>query len=157
MFSLPTNSSTATAIALSGASLTFAQNLIVDGNAGTAFVADTVADQLFAVTISGGNASALGRITNTTPSGIAPFQDLTLMGGQTVLVDSSLTAVIGIDNSNGTRSVISDATTGNGVALQSPTGIAYADERDILLVVDRFSFAIFAVEPSSGDRVIISR
>lgn len=160
LFSLPTNGSTATPVTLSGANFTnlvFAQNLIINSDAGTAFVADTVADELFAVTLADGDTTSLGRITNTTPTGIAPFQDVTLMGGQTVLVDSSLASVVGIDNSSGVRSIISGGSTGNGVALQSPTGVAAAGDRNVLLVVDRFSFAVFAVEPSSGDRVIISR
>ncbi len=160
VFSLPTNGSTATPVTLSGANfmgLVFAQNLIIDSDAGTAFVADTVADELFAVTLADGDTTSLGRITDTAPTGTAPFQDVTLMGGQTVLVDSSLASVVGIDNSTGVRTTISGGSTGNGVALQSPTGVATAGDRNVLLVVDRFSFAIFAVEPSSGDRVIISR
>lgn len=160
VFSLPINGSTATPVTLSGANFTnlvFAQNLIIDSDAGTAFVADTAADKLFAVTLAGGATSSLARLTNTTPVDFVPLQDLALMGGQTVLVDSSLTSVVGIDNSTGARTTISGGSTGNGVALQSPTGVATAGDRNVLLVVDRFSFAIFAVEPSSGDRVIISR
>ncbi len=160
VFSLPINGSTATPVTLSGANFTnlvFAQNLIIDSDAGTAFVADTAADKLFAVTLAGGATSSLARLTNTTPVDFVPLQDLTLMGEQTVLVDSSLTSVVGIDNSTGVRTIISGGSTGNGVALQSPTGVAAAGDRNVLLVVDRFSFAIFAVEPISGDRVIISR
>lgn len=160
LFSLPVNSSAATPFALSGTnftSLTFAQNLIIDSEGGSAYVADTAADSLFAVTISGGDTRSLGAIANSSPTGIAPFQDVTLMGDQAVLVDSSLASLISIDTSSATRSIISSDAIGNGTALQDPIGITYAANRTVLLVVDRLSFAVFAVEPSSGDRVIISR
>lgn len=160
LFSLPTSSPTATPFTLSGvgANLNFAQSVAVDSDAGTAFVADTLTDELFAVTLAGGATSSQGRITNTIPEeGLVPFQDLTLMGGQAVLVDSLLASVVAIDNSTGDRIIISGDTTGDGVALQGPSGVAYAPDRNVLLVVDRLSFAVFAVEPTSGDRVIISR
>ncbi len=166
LFSLATTGTTATQFPLSGSSLRFAQNLEVDSDTGTAFVVDskivatdTTADQILAVTLAGGAASSLGSIEgNVTPQeNELPTQDIALMGNEIVVVDSFQGAMFAIDRDSNTRRDISSSTIGNGVALQGPTGVSYVSSRDILLVSDRSSFAIFAVEPISGDRVIISR
>ncbi len=166
LFSLATNGTTATQFPLSGTSLRFAQNIAVDSEAGTAYVVDSkisttdsVADQIIDVTLAGGAASSLGSIEgNVTPQeNELPTQDIAIMGNEIVVVDSFQGAMFAINRDTNARRDISSDATGNGVALQGPTGVSYVNGRNILLVSDRSSFAIFAVEPGSGDRVIISR
>lgn len=166
LFSLPTSAGTASQVALSGSSLRFAPNLVVDSEAGTAFIVDSKldindanADQLLAVTLAGGATSSLGSIEGAVPpqENELPNQDITLLGNEIVAVDSFQRAMFAIDRETNLRREISGDAVGNGPALQGPTGVSYASGRNILLVADRSSFAIFAVEPGSGDRVIISR
>lgn len=166
LFSLATTGTTATQVSLNGTGLRFAQNLSIDSTTGTAYIVDTrlggtdtIADQLLAVTLAGGATSSLGSIEGNTAQqeNEIPTQDITLMGNEVVVVDSFQGAMFAIDRETNVKRDISNGTIGKGVALQGPTGVSYDSSRDILLVSDRSSFAVFAVEPNSGDRIIISR
>ncbi len=143
--------------------LKLTRNLVIDSEAGTAYIADIAADQVLKVVLADGTTTMLGPISGTIPPITAPyqrpriFQDITLMGNESVVVDSSIKTVFAIDNDTSVRRDISSSAIGRGTPLSEPTGIAYDGTRKILLVVDPPANAVFAIEPVSGDRVIISR
>jgi hypothetical protein len=81
------------------------------------------------------------------------------MNGQIIVVDSGLKAVLRVDPVTGDRTVVSDAVTGTGPLLDTPYDVQI--EPDGTLIVSDVSEilldpAIFAIDPTTGDRTIIS-
>ncbi len=74
----------------------------------------------------------------------------------TVLVPSpAFLAILAVDFETGDRAVVSDFTTGAGMAFSYPVDIALEQDGQ-LLVSDHGLNAIFRVDPVSGDRTILS-
>jgi len=81
------------------------------------------------------------------------------MSGQIIVVDSQLQAVLRVDPNTGDRSVVSDAVTGTGPVLDTPYDVQI-EPNGTLIVSDvsenLLDPAIFAIDPTTGDRTIIS-
>jgi streptogramin lyase len=75
--------------------------------------------------------------------------------GVLVVVDTGLDAVLRVDPSSGTRSLVSGRGRGSGPVFLSPWGIAVASD-GFLLVADNFLNAVLRVDPDSGDRTVVS-
>jgi len=81
------------------------------------------------------------------------------LDGQIIVIDELLQAVLRVDPATGDRTVVSDAVTGTGQALDSPYDVQI--EADGTLIVsdvsdNLLSPAIFAIDPTTGDRTVIS-
>ena len=76
-------------------------------------------------------------------------------GGDVIMTDFALDAVIRVDPTSGERTIVSDGATGSGPVLRGPQGIAVeADGR--LVVVDLILDAVIRVDPVTGDRMTLS-
>ncbi len=74
------------------------------------------------------------------------------------MVDATLDAVIAVDLSTGSRTILSDATTPDAAnALNYLLGITLDSTNGRALVVDADLDAVVAIDLSSGNRVIISK
>lgn len=71
------------------------------------------------------------------------------------LTDS--TAVVAVDLSTGNRTIVSDPFTGYGNYFRSPKGIRYSSTLGYALVVDSSQDALFGLELTTGERVILSK
>lgn len=150
----------------SGPAFNFPQNVAVDSANQIGYVADTILDALIAVDLDTGNRSTgpagaadFPRVTNRTslPPGTIPFQDVALTPSEAIVTDVDERSVYGFNTANGARRVISDSATGLGPELQGPVSVAFDPATGTLFVVDSALAAVVAIEPVSGDRVIVSR
>jgi streptogramin lyase len=74
--------------------------------------------------------------------------------GNILVVDVSLDALFRVDSITGNRSIVSSSTVGSGFGFWSPERLTVKQNRKIL-VTD--SATIFEVDPTTGNRVIVSR
>ena len=139
-------------------------DLIWDGK--TYWVMDNNAGRLFSVTSEGHRSivsgpSEQGKVIGSgelwsipsTQGGLGLGPNNTL-----VVTDSHNDIVFLVDpTQNGDRTVISSQTIGRGPPLLLPKGSAYDPNYDRILVLDAGLHAILAVDPQTGDRVIMSR
>ena len=75
--------------------------------------------------------------------------------GNLVLVDLGLKAVVRVDPITGDRTIVADATTGNGAALGDLQGMA-VEASGTFVVTDDNLDAILRIDPTTGDRTVIS-
>jgi len=75
--------------------------------------------------------------------------------GDLVVTDAGLSAVVRVDPVTGDRTIVSDAGTGAGPALNYPPGIAVEASGD-LVVIESSLNAVLRVDPVTGDRTIVS-
>jgi DNA-binding beta-propeller fold protein YncE len=151
-----------------GFAFNFPQSIAVDSANQVGYVVDTTLDSLLTVDLNTGDRNT-GPIGSSTPfplitqtplpgaGSTAPFQDVALTPNEAVVTDSNQRSVYGFDTTSSIRRVISSADTGVGSDLQSPVSIAFDPATGTLFVVDGALFAVLAIEPVSGDRVIVSR
>ena len=76
--------------------------------------------------------------------------------GTAYVVDAGTPAVIAVNLSEGTRTVLSDAAMGAGVLLSAPVDVALDATGARLLVTDDGLDAVVAVELATGDRAVLS-
>ncbi len=148
----------------SGPPFSFPQNIAVDSASQTGYVIDSLLDSLIVVDLSTGNRSTgpvdgsdFPRVTNNSTLESGLVQDVAVTPGEAVVTDSSTRTVYGFNTTSGTRREISGPDAGIGTELQSPVSIALDPATGTLFVVDNGLFAVMAIEPVSGDRVIVSR
>ncbi len=78
------------------------------------------------------------------------------VSGTAYVVDTSTSALLAVNLSDGTRTVFSDATTGVGTNLSSPVDVAFDGTGSRLLVTDDGLDAVIAVDLTTGDRSVFS-
>ena len=76
--------------------------------------------------------------------------------GRLVVADLGLDAVVAVDITTGTRTILSDATHGTGPALVDPERIVVVAGLDEALVITRGSDDLIGVNLADGDRVVVS-
>lgn len=87
------------------------------------------------------------------PIGIA----MDAANGRALVADSTLDAVVAMDLTTGSRTIISDALTPDATnAFIGPIGITLDEATGRALVADRFLRAVVAVDPATGARTILS-
>ncbi len=148
----------------SGPAFSFPQNIAVDSANQVGYVIDSLLDALIVVDLNNGNrtagpvgGAAFPRVTDSATLPPALVQDVTLTPDEAVVTDSNQRTVYGFNTTSGVRRLISDPVTGVGTALQNPVSVALDPVSGTLYVVDNALFAVIAIEPVSGDRVIVSR
>lgn len=127
--------------------------LTIDGANNRLLVIDSTARRLVAVNLSNGNRST---VTSgdpfESPDGIA----YDVLNQRAVVSDSSADALFTVGGNNQIQ-VMASNNRGRGPLLATFRGISVDPQTAIVLVYDIGMGAIIAVEPGSGDRVIVSR
>ncbi len=149
-----------------GPAFSLPQSIAVDSANQIGYVVDTILDSLLAVDLNNGNRSTgpaggadFPRVTNrgSFSSGLIPFQDVALTPNEAIVTDGDERSVYGFNTTTGARRVITDIATGLGPELQRPASVAFDPATGTLFIVDGALAAVMAIEPVSGDRVIVSR
>jgi hypothetical protein len=159
-----------------GPSLVEPTSLVLDapqGAAGRALVSDTREDAIVSIdlatsarTVLSGEGAGAGEAFQT-PAAMSLDVDTGLYGqienaGEVVVADPDAAALVSVSLATGARTVLSGGPAGTGPAFTAPKGVAF-DPGDVeasvpsrYLVVDEDANALFAVDPASGARTILS-
>ena len=138
------------------------------------FVADNAQDALFYVdidiqTATAGDRALLSDATNGSgPMFARPIavgwdpareQALVLTGVRLVGEDegSERPALVGVDIATGDRTVLSSAEVGKGPPMTAPTAVVWDPISTRVLVLDAQLRALLAIDPATGERVILAR
>lgn len=82
--------------------------------------------------------------------------DLDLAHNRLLVPDRSLDAIVAVDLTTGTRTILSDATHGSGPTLVDPERIAVAPAPGLALIVQRNSSDLLGVDLTTGNRFVVS-
>jgi len=123
--------------------------LAVDETSGRAFVVQSGATPLVSVEIATGTVTPLMTPGLLDPKGLA----LDPQGRRLFVSDGDALALFVLDLATGLFSALP----GDGPRYSAPHGVAFDGARGLLLVADAGRSALFAVEPASGARVIVSK
>lgn len=83
--------------------------------------------------------------------------DLVLVEGANRAIITSGSTFYSVDLATGDRSILLEPETGNGEALPNSTSIAYDPATRVLYTWDEMFEAVFAVDATTGDRVVVSK
>ena len=125
-----------------------------------ALVVDVGLEALVAINLDSGEASILSSSDNTglgldelrQPDSLALDSD----NNRVLVVSDSFDALVGINLSNGERSILSTGRTGSGPELADPSAITLDSDKNRALITDEFLNALVAINLDSGDRNVIS-
>jgi len=112
-------------------------------------VADAGIGAVLSVSLFSGDRAALAAPGSPALAGII----LDAERNRVVLTDTALNTITGLHLQTGASTLLD----GSGPELVSPDGIAFDAATDMLLVIDSGFGALLAVEPLSGDRVVLSK
>jgi hypothetical protein len=149
----------------SGPALANPGNIIFDVNNNQLLVADQTLSALIAVDPANGNRTVISDDNDSTNSnimvgsgpGFSSPKGLWIDADEGDLIVGDIRTILNVDTSNGDRSVISSNSKGDGPPFKSSGGVFKDDQTGIIYFVDTGYGALFAIEPDSGDRVIVSR
>lgn len=117
-------------------------------------VLDRRQDALVAVTTEGHGRVLSDRGHGRGPDLYSP-RGMVRLGGDVLVSDDQLDAVIAIDPDTGDRRVVSDDAVGEGPQLVLPRQLQALDDTSVLLV-DEGLLALLAVDVETGDRAVVS-
>ena len=137
-----------------------AEGMVYDPVTDVAYVADQGNEAVLVVDIRTGNRSVL---TDQNGTGTGPIIetnhdiDLDRLGNRALVADDDGDAVFGVDLDTGARTILSGRGRGRGPALRAVEHVVTAPGGRGLIYVDIPLGGVVLVEPTSGDRVVLSR
>ncbi|HEX5137009.1 MAG TPA: hypothetical protein VFY93_08565 [Planctomycetota bacterium] len=131
------------------AGLAFPRAVVADEAAGRVYVLQSGLAPLVAID------AATGAVTPLPAPGLVDGKGLALdvHGGRVFVTDDATDLLLALDLASGLFSALP----GDGPRYAAPNGAAFDGARGVLLVADAGRGALFAVEPGSGTRVIVSK
>lgn len=119
-------------------------------------VTDNFYERVYTMDLVRGERRVLSDLLSVGPNLDQPYGiTYDVQAGRALLVDAVLDALIGLDLTDGTRSVISNDVIGAGRTLNAPRDVEVTADGTIL-VADSGANAVFSVDPVSGDRTEVS-
>lgn len=133
--------------------------IAVDAINNRALIADTGIPAIVAASLIDGSRTILSDNTNSGPTFISLTGITVDNANNRALVVDSTTGIIAFDLTSGDKTLVSDATTPNTANTFGTTyrGITIDTVSGRILVVDESKDAVFAIEPNTGERVILSQ
>lgn len=134
------------------------RKIVIDAANNRALVTDSILNSVVAVSLSDGSRTILSDNTSSGPAFSFPFGlALDSEKNRILVLDSDLgvDSIIAVDLTTGDKTLFSDSAGPNQFSV--PRAITLDRESGRFLVVDEASDAVFAVEPNSGERVILSK
>jgi len=127
------------------------RDVALDLRRGRAIVSDpgSDGDQILAVDLRTGDRSVIAPYPTGTPEGIVVEE-----ARDRILIADIVDVIYAMDPVTGARTVLSDATTGAGPAIDNPKDLAVDAARDRVLVAA--SGGLFAVDLATGDRTALT-
>ncbi len=119
-------------------------------------VTDNFYERVYALDLSIGQRRVLSDLVSAGPNLDQPYGiTWDVQGNRALLVDAVLDALIGLNVTDGARTMLSNDVTGAGPTLNAPRDVAVASDGTIY-VVDSGADALFSVDRVTGDRTEVS-
>lgn len=135
----------------------YPSNLIPSDNRNQAYVVDE--ETLYLVNLDG---SGMEVITNSEIGGDIEYMHFTDLvksnaENQILVTGSAVESIVSIDTNTGDRAIVSSNDSSEGPDMFFPTDMVFDSNNNVLYFFDWQGKAIFAMDPKSGDRVVMSR
>jgi DNA-binding beta-propeller fold protein YncE len=135
---------------------------VLSSNKQTLYLADNFGENIFSIALNDGIRAIISGTGNGSGPDIVSPSDIALdsLNNQLIVLDSVSRTVFAVNLTPaqlGQRSILASNGTGNGPGFGPLTGVSVNQNSSVIYIYDSSLNALLAVEPQSGDRVIVSR